>query len=116
MQVVAPIAASGGYAPDVIVCSDDVQEGRPAPWMNIRAAEQLGIDSMSAVIVVDDTTVGIRAARNAGALAVGVSQTGNELGLSQNDTALLTPGELELRLSEIEARLQIAGAEQVIRS
>src|SRR5262249_18003628 len=42
MDVVAPLAARGGFSPDVIVCSDDVSAGRPAPWMNFRAAEQLG--------------------------------------------------------------------------
>src|SRR5262245_12563345 len=29
MEVVAPLAARGGYAPEVIVCSDDVPAGRP---------------------------------------------------------------------------------------
>ena len=66
MDVVAPIAARAGYVPDVIVCSDDVRSGRPAPWMNFRAAEHLGIYPMYSVVVVDDTLVGIAAGRNAG--------------------------------------------------
>lgn len=35
MEIVAPIAALRGYAPDVMVCADDVPAGRPAPWLNI---------------------------------------------------------------------------------
>jgi phosphonoacetaldehyde hydrolase len=116
MGVVAPIAARGGYAPDVIVCSDDVSAGRPAPWMNIRAAEQLGVDSMSSVVVVDDTPLGIRAGRNAGAMVVGVSQTGNQLGLSAAEAAALPTEELERRLAEINSQFQAAGAVEIVRS
>ena len=43
MDVVAPQAARAGYAPDVVVCSDDVPAGRPAPWMNFLAAQQLDV-------------------------------------------------------------------------
>jgi phosphonoacetaldehyde hydrolase len=60
MEVVAPIAARQGYAPDALVCSDDVTEGRPSPMMNQRCAELLGV-SLHSVLVVDDTPVGIEA-------------------------------------------------------
>lgn len=116
MDVVAPIAARGGYAPDVIVCSDDVPAGRPAPWMNLRAAELLGIEAMTSIVVVDDTPVGIRAGRNAGAWTVGVSQSGNELGLSFDEIAALPAAELDSRLNEICRRFQAVGAHLVVRS
>jgi phosphonoacetaldehyde hydrolase len=116
MDVVAPIAARGGYSPDVIVCSNEVRAGRPAPWMNFRAAELLGIESMSSVVVVDDTPIGIQAGRNAGAWTVAVSQSGNELGLSFNEVAALSANDLDIRLKEISSRFFAIGAHLVIRS
>ncbi len=82
MEVAAPLARAGGYHPDVIVCADDVKNGRPAPWMVFRAAERLDVYPMSEVLVVDDTPVGIEAGLNAGAWTVAVTRTGNSLGLS----------------------------------
>ena len=116
MEVVAPIAARGGYSPDVIVCSDEVSAGRPAPWMNFRAAELLGAYPLQEVIVVDDTPVGIVAGRNAGAYTVAVSQSGNALGLSADEVAALPTLELQQRIAEIEEQLLAVGADAVLRS
>jgi phosphonoacetaldehyde hydrolase len=116
MDVVAPIAARGGFTPDVIVCSDEVSAGRPAPWMNLRAAELLAVYPMHSVIVVDDTPIGVQAGRNAGAVTVAVSQTGNALGLSSIEVAALAQNELAALLADIESRMLAAGAHWVIRS
>jgi phosphonoacetaldehyde hydrolase len=116
MEVVMPIAARGGFEPDVVICSDDVPAGRPAPWMNFRAAERLGIFPMNTVVVVDDTPVGIEAGLNAGAWTVAVSQTGNALGLSAAEVAALPAAELQARLEKIEQQFRAAGAHQVVRS
>jgi hypothetical protein len=56
------------------------------------------------------------AGRNAGAFAVGVSQTGNEHGFSPDALAALSQTELDRRLNEVASRLYDAGAELVIRS
>jgi phosphonoacetaldehyde hydrolase len=116
MEVVIPQAARGGYTPDVTICSDDVSAGRPAPWMNFRAAESLGVYPMSAVMIVDDTPIGIEASLNAGAVTVAVSQTGNALGLSAAEVAALPEAELNARLAAIEASFRGIGAHFVIRS
>jgi phosphonoacetaldehyde hydrolase len=116
MEVVAPIAARGGYQPDAIVCSDEVRAGRPAPWMNFRAAEQLGVYPMGSIVAVDDTPVGIVAGRAAGAITVAVSQTGNSLGLSPAEVKSMPQRELEQRLQEIEREFAAAGAHLVVRS
>lgn len=116
MEVVAPIAARQGYESDVIVCSDDVTAGRPAPWMIFRAAEQLGVYPLSQVLVVDDTPVGITAGKNAGSVSVGISQTGNALGLSLAAVEELPPEELEARLASVDDEFRAAGAEYVLRS
>lgn len=116
MEVVAPIAARQGYAPDAIVCADDVAWGRPAPDMNLRAAELLGVTTMGAVVVVDDTPVGIEAGRAAGAITVAVSRTGNALGLSEAEAAALDTADLADRLREIEREFRALGADHVIPS
>jgi len=115
MQVVAPIAARGGYSPDVIVCSDDVLAGRPAPWMNFRVAEQLGVYPMTSVLVVDDTPVGITAGLNACATTVAITQTGNAIGLSPAEIAALPVGDLDSRLATIGQQFCKAGAHHVLR-
>ncbi len=116
MEVVVPLAARGGYSPEVIVCSDDVPAGRPAPDMNLRAAELLGLTDLSTVLVIDDTPVGITAGRAAGCPTVAVSQTGNALGLSHAEVTAMPPQELASRLESIEADFRAAGADYVVRS
>jgi phosphonoacetaldehyde hydrolase len=116
METVMPAAARAGYAPDVTICSDDVPEGRPAPWMNFLAAQKLGVYPMSAIVVVDDTPVGIQAAINAGAVAVAVTRTGNELGLSEPETSALPPSELRARTHAIEREFLGIGAHHAVAS
>ena len=99
MGVVTPLARAAGFNPDVVICADDVQRGRPAPWMIFRAAERLDVFPMTAVVVVDDTAVGIEAGLNAGAWTVAVTKTGNSLGLSEHDVAQLDDAELAAQLS-----------------
>lgn len=116
MEVVVPLAATGGYSPDVVICADDVPAGRPAPWMNFQAAQQLGVYPFSSIFVVDDTKVGIEAGLNAGATTVAISQTGNSLGLSEEEVAHLAPGDLNTRIDAIEKEFRSIGAHHVIRS
>jgi phosphonoacetaldehyde hydrolase len=116
MEVVAPIAAKGGYAPDCILCADDVSAGRPAPWLNFRAAEQLGVFPMRDILVVDDTFVGIWAGKNAGCVTVAVTQSGNELGMSVAEVQALPPVRLSSHLEVISRRFLSRGADYAIPS
>jgi len=116
MDIVAPLCATNGYAPDVSVCTDDVPRGRPAPWMLFHAAEALNVFPMNAVLAVDDTVVGIQAGINAGAWTVAVSRTGNAIGLSQAEVECLEPAELSRRLAIAEAEFRMAGADYVVQS
>lgn len=116
MEIVIPIAAAGGYHADVVVCSDEVSAGRPTPWMNVRAAELLGAYQFDQIVVVDDTPVGIQAAKNGGMIAVAVSLTGNSLGLSEAEVRQMPEATLHQRLLEIETDFRKAGADYVIRS
>ena len=84
--------------------------------MNFLAAQEMGVYPMSAIVAVDDTPVGIEAALNSGAIAVAVTRTGNELGLSEQEAATLTDEERHARLHDIKRKFLGLGAHHVIES
>jgi phosphonatase-like hydrolase len=57
---------------DATICSDEVSQGRPAPYMIFRAMELTGTHDVQRVIKVGDTPVDILAGNNAGVHTVGV--------------------------------------------
>lgn len=105
-----------GLRPDAVVCASDVATGRPAPWMIFRAMEQTGVWPTAAVAVVGDTIADVAAARNAGAWAVGVTATGNMLGLSRAAYDALPPADRAARLAEAREAMLAAGADAVVAS
>lgn len=115
-ELAAEAAAAEGYAPDVLVCSDDVPAGRPAPWMLYRNLEQLGVYPAWRCVKVGDTQVDMAEGRNAGAWTVGVSETGNLLGMTAEGLAALPVAERARRADQAAAELRTAGAHAVIGS
>ncbi|CAM4336794.1 phosphonoacetaldehyde hydrolase [Paenibacillus alkaliterrae] len=115
MDIIAPEAAKHGYSPDSTVTPDEAAEGRPHPWMIFRNAERLGTYPMSAIVKCGDTEADMREGRNAGVWSVGVIFGGNEIGLTQAETAALTPAEKERLFVEVSERLMQAGAHYIIR-
>ena len=111
MDVVIPAAARAGFAPDVVICSDEISAGRPAPWANFGAAERLGIYPPAAIVVIDDTAPGVAAGRNAGMPTLGVTLTGNGLGLSAEALARLGADEQAQRAAAVGSMLLAAGAD-----
>ena len=107
-------AAAAGYSPESNVCADEVAAGRPAPWMAITSAMQLGVYPLQACVKVGDTLVDIAEGLNAGMWTVGITKTGNELGLSESEVESLPATELASRLNVASARLLQAGAHLVI--
>lgn len=116
MTIVTAVAHDEGLDIDTVMTADDVPSGRPAPWLIFRAAEQLGVFPMSAVVAIDDTPVGIEAGRNAGAWTVAVARTGNALGLSESDARSLSGEEWSRRRRAIDEMFREAGAHFVIDS
>ncbi|MBA3948037.1 MAG: phosphonoacetaldehyde hydrolase [Herpetosiphonaceae bacterium] len=116
MEVLLPLAAQRGYAPDSYVCPSTVPTGRPAPWMCLQSAMNLRVYPMNAIVKVGDTLPDIDEGLNAGMWTVGVTKTGNELGLSAGDVAALEPQQLAARLHDITMRMSRAGAHYVIES
>lgn len=116
MEVLAPLAAAQGYAPDCLVCAGDLPAGRPTPLMMYACFAQLGVFPPESVVKVDDTAPGIAEGLAAGCWTVGVSLTGNETGLSAEDLAALEPQERLRRRERAEGVLRAAGAHWVIDS
>jgi phosphonoacetaldehyde hydrolase len=116
MDVLAPAAQHRGFEADAVVSADEVPQGRPAPWMCFEAAKRLGVWPMEAIVVVDDTIPGLEAGLNAGMWTVGVAKSGNELGLSLEQTEALDAGTLRSRLDVAYDRLSRCGAHYVIDS
>ncbi|HEV8574973.1 MAG TPA: phosphonoacetaldehyde hydrolase [Dehalococcoidia bacterium] len=116
MRVLAAEASRRGFEPDCIVSSDMVPEGRPAPWMALKAAALMRVYPMSAIVKVGDTIPDILEGLNAGMWTVAVAGTGNEMGLSQTEYDSLPAIDREQRLDSAYERLRDAGAHYVIDS
>ena len=116
MEVVIPAARAGGYAPDVVICADDVPQGRPSPWMIFEAAKRLNVFPMESVVAVDDTLVGIEAGLNAGCWTVAVIATGNEMGLSEEQLRGLPQDDRERSMVRIRGHFLRGGAHLAIES
>jgi phosphonoacetaldehyde hydrolase len=114
MDVLIPAAEKRGYRPDCVVCPDDVPAGRPFPWMCYQNAMQLGIYPMQSMVKVGDTFVDMEEGLNAGMWTVGISLTGNLLGLTEVEVHALSPEELKKARIRIGAQLLQAGAHFVI--
>jgi len=110
------LAAGQGYAPDVCVAASDVPRGRPAPDMALKCALDLGIGAVRRCVKVDDTIPGIREGLNAGMWTVGVTVSGNEVGLSRAEWAALPAAEQAKLRAAATKRLAEAGAHYVIDS
>jgi phosphonoacetaldehyde hydrolase len=116
MDVVEPIAAAGGYKPEVVVCAGDLPAGRPSPLMMWYAMARMGIWPAASVIKVDDTPVGMGEGVNAGTWTVGIAMAGNMCGLSEAELAALSDAERGHIRDRATAELLAAGADMVIDS
>ncbi len=66
---IARLTAAGLPVPAVVVTSEDVEAGKPAPGPYLLAARRLGVD-VTDCVVLEDSATGIAAARAAHAGAV----------------------------------------------
>jgi phosphonoacetaldehyde hydrolase len=116
MELLLERAARQGYAPDLSLCPDDAGGGRPNPWMCLAIALDFRLRSTAAAIKVGDTRSDIQEGLNAGMWTVGVTSTGNEVGLSVADLAALPADERDQRTCSAAELLKNAGAHYVIES
>lgn len=102
IQAVLPKAALQGYAPDAVVTPDDVNGGRPAPWMIFSNLQQLGVFPPASCVKVGDTPSDMAEGLNAGVWTVGIVESSSEAVVNGPDAAA--------------NRLLSAGAHRVIRT
>ncbi len=114
MERVLPIAAKAGYAPDNLVCADDLPEGRPGPLGMYKCFVDLVVYPPEAVIKVDDTEPGIAEGVAAGCVTVGVALSGNHVGKTPDEIAALSNAEVERLRADATAMLKACGADHVI--
>src|SRR5277367_1870863 len=106
-------AATSGYRPDASVCPDEVGAGRPAPWMLARNAQLLNVYPPSSCVKIGDTISDIEEGRNAGMWTIGLTRTGNMIGLDAEAFSLLPVAQQKALLEESASRLLEAGADFV---
>lgn len=116
METVTAKAASQGYSPDCVLCAEDAPRGRPAPYLLHEAAKRLDVYPMWSIVKVDDTTAGIEAGRNAGCWTIGVTRTGNLVGLSMEEIAAASEDDIKRRCAAAESKLRRAGAHYTVDS
>ena len=94
-EIVMPILSRLGWVKyfKAIVASDDVSEGRPAPYMIFRAMELSQVHRVAEVLVVGDTPLDLQSAHNAGVgAAIGVlSGSGTEEQLKKEPNTAILP-------------------------
>jgi phosphonoacetaldehyde hydrolase len=115
-KMLAPVlaqAAEQGFRPDASVCPDEVGAGRPAPWMLIKNAQLLDVYPPTTCVKIGDTVVDIEEGRNAGMWTIGLTRTGNLVGLDSEQWAQLSAATKKVKLDNARKILIRAGADYV---
>ena len=110
LNLVLPAATAQGYLPDASVTPDEAGGGRPKPFMCYRNAILLGVYPLWHCVKIGDTPSDIGEGLNAGMWTIGITVTGNEVGLSQGEWAALSADERCQREKQAASRLTGAGA------
>ena len=116
MDILTEEASRLGFTADAVVCPSDVPAGRPFPWMCFLNATLLDAYPPRRVVKIGDTPVDMREGLNAGMWTVGVTVSGNEVGLLETEVEKLTSDERSALAEEAERRLLAAGAHYVTES
>jgi sugar-phosphatase len=91
------LAASGLPLPATMICSDEIERGKPDPEGYLAAARRLGADPVECV-VLEDAPAGVQAGKAAGmtVIAVRTTHSGEELTRAGADAVLGDLADLEL--------------------
>ena len=76
----------------------------------------MGIFPPAAIVVIDDTAPGVAAGRNAGMTTLGVTLTGNGVGLSASELASMGADDQAQRAAAVGSVLLEAGADGCLGS
>lgn len=114
MEVVERAAAAQGYVPDCVVSAEDTPQGRPSPFPALRALIDMAIFPVEAVVKVGDTVVDVEEGLNGGMWTVGITVTGNEVGLSREEWQAIPDWEQAQFRRDAGRKLAAAGAHYVV--
>jgi phosphonoacetaldehyde hydrolase len=105
-----------GFEPDFSACPDEAPAGRPAPYMCYLNAIRLRAYPLWTLVKIGDTPIDVEEGLNAGMWTIGITRTGNEVGLTQAEWEAAPDHEQRLLLSTAEEKLMAAGAHYVAHS
>ena len=105
-----PLAAAQGYRTDRSLAPEDAGGGRPFPWMCYRLAMDLRIYPLFNCVKIGDTESDIAEGRNAGMWTIGITRSGNAVGLTEGDWSKLHPEQQRTLLACADLELRSAGA------
>ena len=114
LDAILPVAAEQGLEADSNVCATDVPEARPAPWMLVVNMLETGVYPAEAVVKVGDTIPDVEEGLNAGAWTVGVIESGNTIGLREEELDDLPRAVLAEMAENARLTLQRAGVHYTI--
>jgi phosphonoacetaldehyde hydrolase len=103
-------ANEAGYTRDASVCPDEVAAGRPEPWMLMRNQQLLDVYPPAACVKIGDTLSDIEEGLNAGMWTIGLTRSGNMIGLDASAWTALSDNEKSRRLRHAEQAMRTAGA------
>lgn len=110
-------ARGQGFAPDCAICPQDVPGGgRPAPWMCYLNAIRMEVAPLWRMVKIGDTPSDIEEGLNAGMWTIGVTRTGNEAGLTEEEWNAAAVSDRHAMLWRARMRLEEAGARYLIES
>jgi len=110
------LAAEQGYRADASLAPEDVGGGRPYPWMCYRLALDLRIYPLSACVKIGDTESDILEGRNAGMWTIGLTRSGNSVGLTAEEWGRFDGSEQARLIARAEQELRLAGAHYTAES
>lgn len=113
MAALAAEAAREGYMPDVVVTPGDVPAGRPAPFMCYLAAARMGAFPLWQMVKIGDTPADMHEGANAGMWCIGLTESGNEVGMAEHELGAMPPLDRQAIVQAATQRLRAAGAHYV---
>jgi len=114
MQAIVPLAEKNKIFLDAVVDSSDCEEGRPFPYMIQKNMEIFQLHDPTEIVKVGDTIADVREGLNAGVWTIGITSSGNEVGLSLEEYGKLSVEEKEHINNKAKRNLLDAGAHFVI--
>jgi phosphonoacetaldehyde hydrolase len=113
MKILLPEAEAKGLKFDSVVSPDEVGAGRPYPFMIYKNAINMQTFPLWQMVKIGDTIADIEEGLNAGMWVIGITKTGNEMGLSQDEVENTGNDVILERITQIEKKFREAGANYV---